>query len=52
MRKVVQIMMAGDRPVALCDDGTMWLGNHATGPGVAWQKMVTPPQPQPGVQGS
>lgn len=49
-RKVVQITLVEKTGhiIALCHDGSIWLGN-GIGPDVAWQQMSAPPDPQPGV---
>lgn len=52
-RKVVQVAVYErvDKLIAVCDDGTLWLGNSAQATGVAWQQMTAPPDPQPGPGG-
>ena len=42
-RKPVQIVVAESQLIVLCGDGTMWLGQQADAPGVAWQQISMPP---------
>jgi hypothetical protein len=36
-------VVAENKLIVLCDDGTMWLGQQADAPGVAWQQISMPP---------
>jgi hypothetical protein len=42
-RKAVQVVVVENRLIMLCDDGTMWLGQPADAPDVAWRQMTMPP---------
>lgn len=42
-RKPVRIVVVESKLFLLCDDGTMWLGNAADAPNVAWQQVNGPP---------
>ena len=42
-RKPVQIVVAENTLIVLCSDGTMWLGQQADAPGIAWQQINMPP---------
>jgi hypothetical protein len=42
-RKPVQVVTAENKLIVLCDDGTMWLGQQADAPSVAWQQISMPP---------
>jgi len=42
-RKPVRIVVVENKLFLLCDDGTMWLGNAADAPDVAWQQVKAPP---------
>jgi hypothetical protein len=42
-RKPVRIVAVENKLFLLCDDGTMWLGDAADAPEVAWQQVKGPP---------
>jgi len=42
-RKPVRILIADDKLILLCDDGTMWIGQQADAPDVEWRQMTPPP---------
>jgi hypothetical protein len=41
----VRIVVVENKLFLLCDDGTIWLGNAADAPDVAWQQVKAPPDP-------
>jgi len=42
-RKPVRIVVVENKLFLLCDDGTMWLGQAADAPDVAWRQITAPP---------
>jgi hypothetical protein len=42
-RKPVRIVVVESKLFLLCDDGTMWLGQAADAPDMAWQQINAPP---------
>jgi len=51
-REIIQIAGTGYQVVALCGDGTVWVGSfttHAEGTGFVWRRVPNVPQEEPTV---